>query len=99
MNVVTFGAGRKALSFGSQKINLHEYQHEFNPKAEHPTPGSADLCFVTENPLAEVVEHLHAEGVPILEGPVIRTGAQGPIRSVYLRDPDGNLIEVSFYES
>lgn len=97
MSVVTFGAGRKALSFGRQKINLHEAGREFEPKAERPTPGSADLCFIAEGPLQAVVEHLEARAVPILEGPVRRTGALGPILSVYFRDPDLNLIEVSTY--
>jgi catechol 2,3-dioxygenase-like lactoylglutathione lyase family enzyme len=98
MEVVTFGKGRKALTFGSQKINLHEQGKEFEPKASHPMPGSADLCFVTDTPLSEVIEHLKSLGVPILEGPVARTGAVGPIRSVYVRDPDANLIEVSVHE-
>jgi catechol 2,3-dioxygenase-like lactoylglutathione lyase family enzyme len=95
MEVVTYGEGRKALAFGSQKINLHERGKEFEPKAERPTPGSADLCFLTEARLSEVVEHLNSLGVPILEAPVARTGAAGPIRSVYIRDPDANLIDVS----
>ena len=98
MEVVTFGEGRKALAFGSQKINLHERGKEFEPKAGQPTPGSADFCFLTDAPLAEVVEHLNSLGVLILEGPVARTGAGGPIRSVYFRDPDANLIEVSVSE-
>jgi len=95
MAVVTFGAGRKALAFGVQKINLHPAGREFEPKAERPTPGSADLCFLTSVPLAEVQNHLTACGVTVTEGPVQRTGAQGPILSVYFRDPDLNLIEVS----
>jgi catechol 2,3-dioxygenase-like lactoylglutathione lyase family enzyme len=95
MEVVTFGQGRKALAFGSQKINLHERGKEFEPKAGQPTPGSADLCFLTDGPLSEVIEQLNSLGVPILEGPVARTGAVGPLRSVYFRDPDANLIEVS----
>ncbi len=98
MSVVTFGNNRKALQFGDQKINLHEAGKEFEPKATHPTPGSADLCFITSLPLDAVIAHLRAEGVPIVEGPVRRTGALGPIESVYLRDPDGNLIEVSSYD-
>lgn len=95
MEVVTFGAGRKALAFGAQKINLHQAGREFEPKAQRPTPGSADLCFLTSVPLAQVQTHLAASGVAITEGPVQRTGAQGPILSVYFRDPDQNLIEVS----
>jgi catechol 2,3-dioxygenase-like lactoylglutathione lyase family enzyme len=98
MDVATFGEGRKALTFSSQKINLHEQGKEFEPKAGLPTPGFADLCFITDTPLSEVIEHLNSLGVPILEGPVARTGAVGPIRSVYFRDPDANLIEVSIYE-
>jgi catechol 2,3-dioxygenase-like lactoylglutathione lyase family enzyme len=97
MSVMTFGAGRKALSFGEQKINLHQYGREFEPKANQPTPGSADLCFVTAVPVKQVLEHLRANKVEVLEGPVARTGAMGPITSVYFRDPDGNLIEVSNY--
>ena len=99
MEVITFGEGRKALAFGSQKINLHEQGKEFEPKAERPSPGSADLCFVTDVPLGEFIGHLNALSVPILEGPVSRTGAVGPIKSVYLRDPDSNLIEVCNYET
>lgn len=95
MEVVTFGTGRKALSFGSQKINLHQYGKEFEPKADRPMPGSADLCFITSVPLDEVLEHFNACGVTVLEGPIRRTGATGPILSLYLRDPDFNLIEVS----
>jgi len=95
MEVVTFGAGRKALAFGAQKINLHPAGREFEPKAQRPTPGSADLCFLTPVPLDQVQAHLVACGVPVSEGPVQRTGAQGPILSVYFRDPDLNLIEVS----
>ncbi|MDH5205453.1 MAG: VOC family protein [Hylemonella sp.] len=95
MAVITFGEGRKALVFGAQKINLHPVGREFEPKADRPTPGSADLCFLTSVPLAEVQAHLAACGVVVTEGPVQRTGAQGPILSVYFRDPDRNLIEVS----
>jgi catechol 2,3-dioxygenase-like lactoylglutathione lyase family enzyme len=95
MQAVTFGEGRKALSFGVQKINLHRYHHEFEPKAAYPMPGSADLCFLTKVPVDQVMSHLTACGVAVLEGPVRRTGAQGPIVSVYFRDLDQNLIEVS----
>ena len=95
MQLVTFGEARKALAFGNHKINLHQAGREFEPKAERPTPGSADLCFIVATPLDEVIAHLEAHRVAIVEGPVKRTGATGPIRSVYLRDPDLNLIELS----
>ena len=95
MSVIAFGGGRRALSFGTQKINLHQCGREFEPKAKKPTLGSADLCFVTSMSVSDVVEHLRGCGVELLEGPVQRTGAIGPIMSVYFRDPDGNLIEVS----
>ena len=95
MKVVNFGVGRKALVFGLQKINLHQAGQEFEPKAHRPTPGSGDLCFITDTPLRDVMQHLHSCGVAVLEGPVERTGAVGAITSVYFRDPDFNLIEVS----
>ena len=95
MEMVAFGDGRIALAFGRQKINLHALGREFEPKADRPTPGSADLCFITAAPLAEVVAHLNSESVAIIEGPVRRTGATGPILSVYFRDPDRYLIEVT----
>ncbi|TMI23075.1 VOC family protein [Candidatus Bathyarchaeota archaeon] len=98
MEVVTFENGRKALSFGSQKINLHEAGKEFEPKASRPTPGSADLCFTTTTPIDQVIRRLELSKVRILEGPVKRTGALGQVISVYFRDPDLNLIEVSNYE-
>jgi catechol 2,3-dioxygenase-like lactoylglutathione lyase family enzyme len=97
MQEVTFGGGRKALVFGMQKINLHQFGREVEPKAERPTPGSGDFCLITSVPLDEVIAHLRACGVTVLEGPVQRTGARGPILSVYFRDPDRNLIEVSNY--
>jgi len=97
MKAVTFGAGRTALAFGQSKINLHQAGHEFEPKAHRPTPGSADLCLITTDSLDRVIEELVRHDVPIEEGPVDRTGATGPIRSVYFRDPDRNLIEVSTY--
>ncbi|MBH9354699.1 VOC family protein [Pseudomonas aeruginosa] len=95
MRAVTFGAGRKALAFGAQKINRHQAGGEFEPKAERPTPGSADLCFIVATPLEAVAEQLRQQAVEILAGPVQRTGAGGPILSLYLRDPDLNLIELS----
>jgi catechol 2,3-dioxygenase-like lactoylglutathione lyase family enzyme len=99
MKIICFGGGRKALQFGSQKLNLHLHGSEFEPKAQHPTPGSADVCFITSTPLAEVANHLAASGVAVLEGPVRRSGATGPIISLYFRDPDLNLIEVANHVS
>lgn len=95
--VITFGENRKALQFDSQKINLHQVGKEFEPKALRPTSGSADLCFIAETPLKDVIAHLHALNIEILEGPIERTGAIGKILSIYLRDPDQNLIEISNY--
>ena len=92
-----FGEGRTALLFGTQKINLHEYGKEFEPKAHLAVPGSEDICFITGTPLAEAMQHARKQGVEIIEGPITRTGAQGPIESFYIRDPDLNLIEVSNY--
>jgi len=97
MASVTFGAGRKALSFGPQKINLHLAGHEFSPCARRPTPGSADVCLITKMPLADAMAYVQSCGVTIEEGPVDRAGAIGRLRSFYFRDPDGNLIEVSNY--
>ncbi len=87
--------GPTSLHFGDQKINLHQRGREFEPKSEHPTPGSGDLCFTTQRPIEEVVAHLKACGVEIIEGPVMRAGARARLMSVYFRDPDANLIEVS----
>jgi len=95
MTLVSFGEERKAFSFGQQKINLHIKGSEFEPKAHLPVPGSLDLCFIADRPLDDVISLLQREGVKIIEGPVSRTGAIGPIRSIYLRDPDLNLIEIS----
>ncbi|SFE00393.1 Catechol 2,3-dioxygenase [Chitinophaga sp. CF118] len=98
MTVITFGPDRKALQFKNQKINLHQKGKEFEPKADHPTPGSADLCFISDTPVKEVLEELHSKNIPVVEGIVERTGAVGKILSVYLRDPDNNLIEISNYQ-
>jgi catechol 2,3-dioxygenase-like lactoylglutathione lyase family enzyme len=98
MEIVNFEDNRKVLLFGSQKINLHEIGKEFEPKAYRPTPGSADLCFITTVPLADVIKHLRRSDIQIIEGPVKRTGAIGRLESVYFRDPDLNLIEVSNYD-
>ncbi len=99
MRPQTFGDGRQALLFGppgaEQKINLHPAEAPFSPHAAHPTPGSADLCLRIAGPLEAALAHLAACGVPLLEGPVTRSGARGPLRSLYLRDPDGNLIELA----
>lgn len=95
--IVTFGTQRYALQLGMQKINIHLYGQEFEPKAQIPTPGSLDLCFIIEHPLETMIAHLTAHQIPIIEGPVTRTGAMGPILSIYLRDPDLNLIEIAQY--
>jgi len=99
MELVTFEKDRKALKFGQQKFNLHQYQNTTNPTlvAETPLPGSEDFCLITETPITEVVAHLKEHGVEIISGPIIRTGAIGPLNSIYFRDPDGNLVEVSNY--
>ncbi len=96
MELITFG-NRKALRFGEQKVNLHQVGKEFEPKALRPTPGSADLCFITKAPLEQVISHLNARNCAIELGPVTRDGARGEMLSVYLRDPDLNLIEISNY--
>jgi catechol 2,3-dioxygenase-like lactoylglutathione lyase family enzyme len=97
MAEVTFGAGRRALRFGDQKINLHQAGAEFKPHAAAPTRGSADLCFITATPLVQAMAHVRDCGVAIEVGPVMRTGATGAIESFYVRDPDGNLVEVANY--
>jgi catechol 2,3-dioxygenase-like lactoylglutathione lyase family enzyme len=95
MRLETFGEGRVAFRFGDQKINLHEAGREFEPKATWPTPGALDLCFLADESLDAVIRRLEEAGVLIELGPVPRTGATGPIRSVYVRDPDGNLVEIA----
>ena len=97
MEVVKFGDGRTALKFGRQKINLHAADDIPSLVADKPTPGSADLCFIAATPLAEVTAHLESCGVPIVAGPGPRAGAIGTIQSVYIRDPDRNLVEISNY--
>ena len=97
MRVETFGQGRKALCFGDQKINLHQFGKEFEPKAQAPVPGTQDICLVSGTPIAELKRHLASCGVEVEDGPVQRTGAMGAIISIYIRDPDGNLIELSNY--
>lgn len=97
MEIITFGKNRKALKFGEQKINLHELGKEFEPKALYPTVGSVDICFISNKPLTEIKNHIFACGVDIVAGPIIKTGARGAIESIYLRDIDGNLIEIANY--
>jgi catechol 2,3-dioxygenase-like lactoylglutathione lyase family enzyme len=97
MDVITFGDGRKALAFGRQKINLHGPGQRITPRAAYPTPGAGDFCLITRTPLPQVIAHLRACGVPVELGPVPRTGALGPMQSVYIRDLDGNLVEIAAY--
>jgi catechol 2,3-dioxygenase-like lactoylglutathione lyase family enzyme len=97
MHLEQFGEGRVAFTFGNQKINMHVRGHEIEPKAHVPAPGSLDLCVIASVPLDQVIAHLKAVNWPLVDGPIARTGARGPIRSVYLRDPDLNLIEISEY--
>jgi len=95
MEVVTFGDARKALIIGDLKINLHQFGREFKPHAKYPSLGSEDLCFLTDRSMEQIVSHLLENRVRIVEGPVERTGASGPILSVYVSDPEGNLIEIA----
>jgi catechol 2,3-dioxygenase-like lactoylglutathione lyase family enzyme len=99
MEPVTFAGGRRALAFGQQKLNLHQAGREYEPKALRPAPGAIDLCFIAATPLDAVIESLKAQQVAIIQGPVPKTGALGPMQSVYFRDPDGNLVEVSHYDA
>lgn len=95
MRSVTFGDGRTALHFGNQKLNLHPSNRVLDPNVKHATPGSADLCFLVDEPIEEWMRHLARQGIPVILGPVERTGAQGQLRSIYLYDPDENLLELS----
>jgi catechol 2,3-dioxygenase-like lactoylglutathione lyase family enzyme len=97
MKAVAFQGGRQAVVFGNQKINFHESGKEFDPKALRPTTGSADLCFIAHDPITKIMDHLDRCDLKIIEGPVERTGAMGPMTSVYIRDPDQNLIEIAVY--
>ena len=95
MRKVLFGEGRTALEFGRQKINLHQAGAEFEPHAARPMPGSADFCLLVDAPVDALIEDLSAKGIEVIEGPVMRTGATGPLRSIYVTDPDGNLVELA----
>jgi len=97
MRAVTFGEGRKGLRFGRSKINLHLAGHEYEPRAAHATPGSADLCLISPDEPDQVIAELREAGVAIVEGPVAKTGALGEMTSVYIRDPDDNLVEIAHY--
>ncbi|MEM7073369.1 MAG: VOC family protein [Pseudomonadota bacterium] len=92
---IDFAQGRIAIGLGNQKINLHQAGQELLPHAKEPRPGSADFCLITTQKLEPLIQHLTDEGIPVLQGPVLRTGAKGPIESIYIRDPDGNLVELS----
>lgn len=97
MKLITFGEQRYALQFGEQKINIHQYGKEFEPKAHLPVPGSLDLCFISNTPINQIMTFIQQQGVEIIEGPVKRTGAMGEILSIYIRDPDLNLIKIANY--
>ena len=98
MREVSFGLERRAVTFGDQKINFHQAGKELEPKALRPTPGSGDLCFITNRSMTEIIAHLQSCGAEIIEGPANRTGAGGSMTSVYIRDPDQNLIEIATYQ-
>lgn len=95
LEVVTFDGDRRSIQIGEQKLNLHKAGHEFEPTSRRPTPGSGDICLVTDEPLQQVLDRLARVGVPIELGPVERTGAIGQLSSIYIRDPDGNLVEIA----
>ena len=97
MKEIDFGDDRKALTFGNQKINLHPVSSDFSPVAQAPTPGSQDICLISDSPSDEVAAMLEKHGISVEEGPVRRTGTQGEMTSIYCRDPDGNLIEIANY--
>lgn len=97
MELVSFEDGRKSLRFSKQKINLHKAGQEISPHAKHPLPGSADLCFISDTSMEQIIEHLNSCEISILEGPVKRTGATGLLLSIYIQDPDGNLLEISIH--
>jgi catechol 2,3-dioxygenase-like lactoylglutathione lyase family enzyme len=99
MEEVSFGQGRKAVVFGDQKINFHQHGQELEPRALHPTRGSGDLCLITDDSISEVIGKIQSCGIEIIEGPVARTGAKGPMTSIYIRDPDQNLIEIATYRT
>lgn len=99
MDVITFDNDRRALHFGDQKINLHLKGHEFEPKADHPTMGSADFCLISSTKLDLIIDELNSHGIPIEQGPIDKHGALGPMRSIYVRDPDKNLVEISNYQN
>ena len=99
MEEVSFGQGRKAVVFGNQKINFHQHGQELEPRALHPKRGSGDLCFITDDSISDVIEHIQSCRIEIIEGPVARTGTQGPMTSIYIRDPDQNLIEIATYNA
>ncbi len=95
MKVISFAGNRKALQFGKQKFNLHEAGKEFEPKAKNPVPGAIDICLISDTPLKLILKKLEMLNIPVDDGPIIRTGARAPLNSIYIRDPDNNLIEIS----